>query len=102
VASFVIIAFLSTLAKVLNFNLGMFTITPTLEIYPKARPTGAEITDAAMGQRAECVMLNKGIHILEAVKTLSGLLSADITLRTVMCFENLQSSVVCLKIERAN
>jgi len=24
------------LAKVLNFNLGMFTVTPTLEIYPKA------------------------------------------------------------------
>jgi hypothetical protein len=36
-------------------------------------PTRAEITDAAMGQRAECVMLNKGTHILEAVKTLSGL-----------------------------
>jgi hypothetical protein len=34
-ASFVIIAFLSTLAKVLV--LGMFTVTPTLEIYPKAR-----------------------------------------------------------------
>jgi pyruvate kinase len=30
-----------------------------------------------MGQRAECVMLNKGTHILEAVKTLSGLLSAE-------------------------
>ena len=40
-------------------------------------PTRAEIKDAAMGQRAECVMLNKGIHILEAVKTLSGLLSAE-------------------------
>jgi hypothetical protein len=36
-----------------------------------------EITDAAMGQRAECVMLKKGTHILEAVKTLSGLLSAE-------------------------
>jgi len=40
-------------------------------------PTRAEITDAAMGQRAECVMLNKGTHILEAVKTLSRLLSAE-------------------------
>ena len=36
-ASFVIIAFLSMLAKVLNFNLGMVTVTFTLEIYPKAR-----------------------------------------------------------------
>lgn len=39
-----------------------------------ARP---EITDAAMGQRAECVMLNKGEHILDAVKTLSELLSSE-------------------------
>ena len=33
----------------------------------RSRP---EITDAIMGQRAECVMLNNGRHILEAVKTL--------------------------------
>ncbi len=39
--------------------------------------TRAEIMDAAMGQRAECVMLNKGEHILEAVKTLSELLSME-------------------------
>lgn len=32
--------------------------------------TRAEITDAAMGVRAECVMLNKGPYIVEAVKTL--------------------------------
>jgi pyruvate kinase len=30
-----------------------------------------------MGQRAECVMSNKGPHIHEAVKTLSGLLSVE-------------------------
>ncbi|GKS60081.1 pyruvate kinase [Nitrospira sp.] len=36
----------------------------------------AEITDAATGQRAECVMLNKGAHIIEAVKTLGDLLSS--------------------------
>jgi pyruvate kinase len=35
----------------------------------------AEIADAIMGQRAECVMLNNGPYILEAVKTLAGLLS---------------------------
>ena len=36
----------------------------------KGVPSRAEITDAAMSQRAECVMLNKGPYISEAVKTL--------------------------------
>jgi pyruvate kinase len=36
--------------------------------------TRAEITDAAMGQTAECVMLNKGPHIIEAVQTLDDIL----------------------------
>jgi pyruvate kinase len=40
----------------------------------KGLPARAEITDAAMGQRAECVMLNKGEHVLEAVQTLAALL----------------------------
>jgi pyruvate kinase len=34
----------------------------------------AEITDAAMGERAECVMLNKGPHILDAMRTLDDVL----------------------------
>lgn len=34
----------------------------------------AEITDAAMSARSECVMLNKGDHILDAVKTLVSIL----------------------------
>jgi pyruvate kinase len=52
--------------------------TQVLESLAKSGlPTRAEITDAAMGQRAECVMLNKGTHILEAVTLLSGLLSAE-------------------------
>ena len=34
----------------------------------------AEITDAAMSQAAECVMLNKGPHIIEAVTTLDDIL----------------------------
>ena len=34
----------------------------------------AEITDAAMGERAECVMLNKGPHIVEAVQVLDAIL----------------------------
>jgi len=38
------------------------------------RPSRAEITDAAMGVRAECVMLNKGPYILDAVATLADIL----------------------------
>jgi pyruvate kinase len=37
-------------------------------------PSRAEITDAAMGERAECVMLNKGPHILAAVRALDNIL----------------------------
>jgi pyruvate kinase len=39
--------------------------------------TRPEITDAIMGQRAECVMLNNGINIVEAVKTLAELLNVE-------------------------
>lgn len=35
----------------------------------------AEVTDAAMSQRAECVMLNKGPHVAEAVRFLRGVLA---------------------------
>jgi pyruvate kinase len=37
-------------------------------------PTRAEVTDAAMGQRSECVMLNKGPHIVQAVRVLDSIL----------------------------
>ncbi len=37
-------------------------------------PSRAEITDAAMGNRAECVMLNKGPHIVEALQSLGSIL----------------------------
>lgn len=37
-------------------------------------PTRSEVTDAAMGQRAECIMLNKGEHIVEATKSLGEIL----------------------------
>ncbi len=40
----------------------------------KGIPSRAEITDASMGQRAECVMLNKGPHILEAIQLLHEIL----------------------------
>ena len=36
--------------------------------------TRAEVTDAAMSGRAECVMLNKGPYIVQAVETLSDIL----------------------------
>ena len=38
------------------------------------RPSRAEITDAAMGDRAECVMLNKGPRVGEAVQILGNIL----------------------------
>ena len=40
----------------------------------KGMPTRAEITDAAMSQRADCVMLNKGPNILGAIRTLDKIL----------------------------
>ncbi len=40
----------------------------------KGVPSRAEITDAAMAQRAECVMLNKGFYITKAVKMLDKIL----------------------------
>jgi pyruvate kinase len=49
--------------------------TQVLESLAKTgRPSRAEITDAAMGVRADCVMLNKGPHILEAMHTLDDVL----------------------------
>jgi len=49
--------------------------TQVLETMAKTGvPTRAEITDAAMGERAECVMLNKGPHIKEAMFTLNDIL----------------------------
>jgi pyruvate kinase len=41
----------------------------------KGRPTRAEITDAGMAVRAECVMLNKGPHLRTALRVLDGVLS---------------------------
>ncbi|MBU4527296.1 MAG: pyruvate kinase [Hoeflea sp.] len=37
-------------------------------------PSRAEVTDAAMGQRAECIMLNKGPYIGETIRFLAGIL----------------------------
>lgn len=40
--------------------------------------TRSEITDAAMGVRAECVMLNKGRYIVKTIKTLDDILTRQI------------------------
>jgi pyruvate kinase len=49
--------------------------TQVLETLAKTgMPSRAEITDAAMGERAECVMLNKGPHILAAMHTLDNIM----------------------------
>lgn len=41
----------------------------------KGIPSRAEITDAAMAERAECVMLNKGPFVVDAVVALSNVLA---------------------------
>lgn len=49
--------------------------TQVLESLAKSGlPSRAEITDAAMGHRAECVMLNKGPYVLDAVSTLDDII----------------------------
>lgn len=40
----------------------------------KGAPSRAEVSDAAMSGRAECVMLNKGRYIVETVRFLNGIL----------------------------
>jgi pyruvate kinase len=40
----------------------------------KGQPSRAEISDAAMSQRADCVMLNKGPHIIAAIRMLDNIL----------------------------
>jgi pyruvate kinase len=49
--------------------------TQVLESLAKeGMPSRAEVTDAAMSNRAECVMLNKGPHIVTAVRALDDIL----------------------------
>ena len=44
------------------------------QLSKKGISSRAEITDAAMSERAECVMLNKGPYVLDAVRTLDDIL----------------------------
>lgn len=49
--------------------------TQVLETLAKSgQPSRAEITDAAMSHRAECVMLNKGAFVVDAVRALDDIL----------------------------
>ena len=49
--------------------------TQVLETLAKTgMPSRAEVTDAAMSERAECVMLNKGPFVRQAVRTLDDIL----------------------------
>ncbi|MGZ8714449.1 MAG: pyruvate kinase [Mycobacterium sp.] len=57
-------------------HLPVIWATQVLEQLAKSGlPSRAEISDAAMGERAECVMLNKGTHIDDAVVVLDDILS---------------------------
>ncbi len=56
-------------------HLPVIWATQVLEqLAKKGSPSRAEITDAAMSERAECVMLNKGPYIVEAVRALDDIL----------------------------
>ena len=59
------------------------------ELSVKGKKMHAEITDAAMGERAECVMLNKGPHIQEAVRVL------DEILRNMQSHQSKKHSMLC-------
>lgn len=56
-------------------HLPVIWATQVLETLARTgQPSRAEITDAAMGERAECVMLGKGPHILDAMRVLDDIL----------------------------
>ena len=61
----------------------------------KGTPSRAEITDAALSQQAECVMLNKGYYIHKAVKML------DKILRRMQRFQR-KSQMVLPRLEKAD
>ena len=62
-------------AGLLVESLATYSATQVLEqLTKKGRPTRAEVTDAATAQRAECAMLNKGPHVVDAVRELDDIL----------------------------
>ena len=72
-------------------HLPVIWATQVLEQLAKSGlPSRAEISDAAMSERAECVMLNKGPHIDDAVVMLDDILRrlAELTTRRMPCYDN--------------
>ncbi len=61
----------------------------------KGTPSRSEITDAAMAQQADCVMLNKGLYIERAVKML------DKILRRMERFQN-KTALILPKLQQAD
>ncbi|HEX8873920.1 MAG TPA: pyruvate kinase [Nitrosospira sp.] len=56
-------------------HLPVIWATQVLEGLTKTgKPSRAEVSDAVMGERAECVMLNKGPHIIQAIRMLDNIL----------------------------
>ncbi len=56
-------------------HLPVIWATQVLEgLVKTGKPSRAEVTDAAMSERAECVMLNKGPHIIQAIQMLDNIL----------------------------
>ncbi|MED0663054.1 pyruvate kinase [Geobacillus thermodenitrificans] len=47
------------------------------QLAKKGMPARAEISDVSLGKQAQCVMLNKGAHIVEAVRMLASLLENE-------------------------
>ena len=54
----------------------------------KGTPTRSEISDVVMAERAECVMLNKGPYIVEAIHTL------DAVLRSVQAYQRKKTTLL--------
>lgn len=54
----------------------------------KGTPTRSEISDVVMAERAECVMLNKGPYIIDAIRTL------DQVLRSVQAYQRKKSALL--------
>lgn len=61
----------------------------------KGTPSRSEITDAAMAQQADCVMLNKGLYIERSVKML------DKILRRMERFQN-KTALILPKLDQAD